>query len=141
MALAAGGALLLSGVSAGGSYAADVLPGLLVLDLGVGLAASGIFITGMAGVGHDEAGVVSGLLTTAHEVGAALVLPILSTIAVSGIGPDTIPTAADPATITSGIGDAFAAAVIITSAASLLALVALRRNDVAPGTQAAFAHH
>ena len=52
MTLGAGGALLLSGLPVDGSYLADVLPGLLLLDVGIGLAASGIFITGMAGVGH-----------------------------------------------------------------------------------------
>ena len=100
-----------------------MLPGLLLLDVGIGLAASGIFITGMAGVGHAEAGLVSGLLTTAHEIGIALVLPVLSTIAVSG-----------------SLGDAFRAATALAAAAALLALVAVRRTDVAPGSSAAFVH-
>jgi EmrB/QacA subfamily drug resistance transporter len=123
MTLGAGGALLLSGLPMNGSYLQDVLPGLLVLDVGIGLAASGIFITGMAGVQHQEAGLVSGLLTTAHEIGIALVLPVLSTIALSGT-----------------IGDAFRAATALSAAAALLALVAVRRSDVAPGSTAAFVH-
>ena len=123
MALGAGGALLLSGLEAGGSYAADVLPGLLVLDAGIGLAAAGIFITAMAGVGHAEAGLVSGLTSTAHELGAALVLPVLSTVAVSG-----------------GVDDVFRVAAAITGAAAVLALVALRRGDVAAAPHTAFAH-
>lgn len=142
MALGALGALLLSGVSAGGSYLADVLPGLLVLDVGIGLAASGIFITALSGVGEREAGLVSGLVTTSHEVGAALVLPVLSTIAVSAIGVGTLDAAAglDPVLVTQGFGDAFRAAAVIAVAAALLALAALRRSDVAPGTQPAFVH-
>jgi EmrB/QacA subfamily drug resistance transporter len=123
MTLGAGGALLLSGLPADGSYVADVLPGLLTLDVGIGLAASAIFITGMSGVGHHEAGLVSGLLTTAHEVGIALVLPVLSTIALSG-----------------SLADAFRAAAAIAGGAALLALVAVRRSDVAPGSSAAFVH-
>ncbi|MBB4661133.1 MFS transporter [Conexibacter arvalis] len=142
MTLAALGALLLSGVSPGGSYLADVLPGLLVLDLGVGLAASAIFIVGMSGVGDEEAGMVSGLLSTAHELGGALVLPVLSTIAVSGVGAATLDAASglDPVLATKGFGDAFRAAAAIALAAALLALAALRRSDVATGTPHAFAH-
>jgi EmrB/QacA subfamily drug resistance transporter len=123
MTLGAGGALLLSGLPVDGSYAADVLPGLLLLDVGIGLAASGIFITGLAGVDHHEAGLVSGLMSTSHEIGIALVLPVLSTVAVSG-----------------GVGDAFRAATAIAVAAALLALVGVRRSDVAPGSAAAFVH-
>jgi EmrB/QacA subfamily drug resistance transporter len=142
MALGALGSLLLSGVSAGGSYVADVLPGLLVLDIGIGLAAAGIFITALAGVEDERAGLVSGLTTTAHELGIALVLPVLSTIAVSRIGADT-PLAAglDPELATAGFSDAFVGAAVISLAAALLALAALRRSDVAPGSRPALAGH
>jgi hypothetical protein len=128
MALGGLGALLLSGVSAGGSYLSDVLPGLLVLDAGIGLAAAAIFITAMAGVSEEEAGMVSGLTTTAHELGIALVLPVLSTIAASR------------ELLTLGVGDAFRAAALLAFAAALLALVLLRRSDVAAGAQPAFGH-
>jgi EmrB/QacA subfamily drug resistance transporter len=142
MALGALGSLLLSGVSAGGSYLPDVLPGLLVLDLGIGLAAAGIFITALSGVEDERAGLVSGLTTTAHELGIALVLPVLSTIAVSRIGGDT-PLAAglDPELAAAGFGDAFVGAAVISLAAALLALAALRRSDVAPGSRPALAGH
>jgi EmrB/QacA subfamily drug resistance transporter len=136
------GALMLSGVSAEGSYLKDVLPGLLVLDVGVGLTASAIFITAMAGVSDDEAGLVSGLTTTSHEIGIALVLPVLSTIAVGTIGSGTLEQAqgVDPALITAGFSDAFSVAAAISLGAALLAVVALRRDDVAPGTEPAFGH-
>jgi EmrB/QacA subfamily drug resistance transporter len=141
LALGGLGALLLSGVSPDGSYASDVLPGLLVLDLGIGLAAAGIFITAMAGVDEHEAGMVSGLTTTAHEIGIALLLPVLSTIAASGIGGDGIKgPVLDPGAVTAGFSDAFSAAAAIALAAAVLALVALRRSDVAPGAQPAFGH-
>jgi EmrB/QacA subfamily drug resistance transporter len=141
MALGALGALLLSGVSPHGGYVSDVLPGLLVLDVGIGLAASGIFITAMSGVGEREAGMVSGLTATAHEIGIALVLPVLSTIAASRIGGAGIEAAlVDPGAATAGFGDAFSAAAGIALGAALLTLLALRRSDVAPGAQPAFGH-
>jgi EmrB/QacA subfamily drug resistance transporter len=142
LALGALGALLLSGVPANGSYAADVLPGMLLLDAGIGLSASGIFITAMAGVGHDEAGLVSGLATTAHEIGIALVLAVLSTIALSGTGAGTLASTAalDPEALASGLGDALRGAAAIALAACLLAAAALRRSDAGPDNQPAFAH-
>jgi EmrB/QacA subfamily drug resistance transporter len=140
MALGGLGALLLSGVSADGTYVSDVLPGLLVLDLGIGLSASGIFITAMSGVGDDEAGMVSGLVTTSHELGIALVLPVLSTVAASQIGADVATTGLDPGLVTMGFGDALRAAAAIAFAAALLALVALRRSDVTAGAAPAFGH-
>jgi predicted MFS family arabinose efflux permease len=135
MALGALGALLLSDVSVGGSYVSDVLPGMLVLDVGIGLAASGIFITAMSGVSHAEAGLVSGLTTTAHEIGIALVLAVLSSVAFGGALASL-----DAEALAGGFADGFRGAASIALAASLLAVVALRRSDVAPGTHAAFAH-
>lgn len=142
MTLAAAGALLLSGVSPDGGYLTDVLPGLLVLDAGIGLAAPAIFITALAGVDDEEAGLVSGLTTTAHELGGALILPLLSTVAVSSVGVGALDAAGDldPALVTAAFGDAFRVAAGIALGSALLALVALRRSDVAPGSAPAFAH-
>jgi EmrB/QacA subfamily drug resistance transporter len=142
MGLAALGAALLSGVPADGRYLVDVLPGLLVLDAGVGLAASGIFVTALAGAGERDAGVVSGLTATAHELGGALVLPVLSTVAMSGLGVDGVAAAAGlrPEAVVGGFADAFVAAALIAAGAAAIALVGLRRGDVAPGTAPALMH-
>jgi EmrB/QacA subfamily drug resistance transporter len=142
MSLGGLGALILSGVSPGGTYLGDVLPGLLVLDAGIGLAAAGIFITAMSGVGESEAGLVSGLTNTAHEIGIALVLAVLSTIALGGVGAGTLTGATNlnPALATDGFADAFRAAAGIAFGAAVLALTALRGSDVARGSEPAFAH-
>jgi EmrB/QacA subfamily drug resistance transporter len=143
LALGAVGALLLSGLSTGGSYPADVLPGFLVLAVGSGLTLVGVTITAMSGAGHDDAGLISGLTSTAHELGIALVLSVLSAIAASRIGGGTLQTAvgADAGALTAGFADAFRVAAVIALAAMLLTLVALRRSDVRPGAKAAFAGH
>ncbi|HEY8466089.1 MAG TPA: MFS transporter [Solirubrobacterales bacterium] len=142
MGAGAVGGLLLSGASPDGSYVTDVLPGLLVLDAGIGMAASAIFITAMAGVAEREAGMVSGLITTAHEVGIALVLPALSTVATAGLGGAALAAAAqvDPTAITAGMGDALRVAAGIAVGAALLAALALRRDDVPRDVQPAFGH-
>jgi EmrB/QacA subfamily drug resistance transporter len=142
LALGAGGSLLLSGMAAGGTYVGDVLPGFLVLGVGGGLAASGVMITAMSGAGHEDAGLISGLTTTAHELGIALVLSVLSTIAASQIGGAALESAAtaDPESLTAGFADAFRVAAAIALAGAVLAVMALKRDDVAPGTTPAFAH-
>ncbi|HEX9370608.1 MAG TPA: hypothetical protein VF897_06355, partial [Roseiflexaceae bacterium] len=62
----------------------DLLPGFLILGLGVGLAFVAASVTAMAEIRHEQAGLASGLMTTAHELGAALGVAILSAIALSG---------------------------------------------------------
>ena len=80
LALASGGALLLSGAPAHGSYASDLLPGFLVLGFGIGLVFVSVSVAAMADVGDSEAGLASGLMTTAHEVGAALGVAVLAAV-------------------------------------------------------------
>jgi EmrB/QacA subfamily drug resistance transporter len=138
--LGAAGAFWLSGLEPGGSYAADVLPGLFVLGLGIGLVSSGIVITAMSGAGEREAGLVSGLVATSHELGIALVLSVLAAIATAGVDAGAAGGAALAHAQTAGFADAFAAAALLSIAAALLALVGLRRGDVAPGPRPAFAH-
>jgi EmrB/QacA subfamily drug resistance transporter len=143
MSLGASGALLLSGLSAGGSYAGDVLPGLLVTGLGAGLSISGVMITAMSGADEQNAGLISGLTSTAHELGVTIVLAVLSTIAAGQIGGGTLDAVArtDPGLLTAGFADAFRVAATIGVGAAVLALVALRRDDVAPGSAPALAAH
>ncbi len=139
LALGGAGALLLSGLSTGGSYGTDVLPGFLTLGAGFGLAAVGITITAMSGAGRHDAGLRSGLTATAHELGIALVLSVLSTVAASRIGAGS--SAGLDAELTAGFADAFRAAAGIALGGALIALAALRRGDVPAGTQPAFAAH
>jgi predicted MFS family arabinose efflux permease len=144
LGIGAVGALLLSGLSPGGSYEVDVLPGFLLLASGAGFAVVGVTITAMAGARPDEAGLRSGLVSTAHEIGIALVLAVLSSIAASEIGGASLEAAprADAGQLTAGFADAFrVAAGVAALAAAFVALVALRRADVPAGTRPAFAAH
>jgi EmrB/QacA subfamily drug resistance transporter len=113
MVLAAAGALLLWLAPDTASYAADLLPGFCLLGLGIGLAFPAISITAMSEVGHETAGLASGMMATGHEVGAALGVAVLSAIAVG---------AGSGAGAAAGYGDAFLAAAIL---AALLAVLAL----------------
>ena len=62
-------------------FATDLLPGLLVLGLGVGMVFVAVSVTAMAGIPAQHAGVASGFLMTGHEIGAALGVAVLSAVA------------------------------------------------------------
>ena len=80
------GALLLTGVSARSGYLTAFLPGLLVVGMGTGLVFPATAITAMTGIAEDRAGLASGLMTTAHEIGAALGVAVFSAVAVAAGG-------------------------------------------------------
>src|SRR4051812_33897704 len=107
-AVAAGGTLLLSGVDAGGSYLADVLPGVVVSGLGLGVVLVAVGVSVLTGARDSETGMLSGLNTTGHEIGGALGVAVLVTIASA-----------------SGIGDAFLAAAALSMGGALVALLVL----------------
>jgi hypothetical protein len=107
-AVAATGMLLLSGAGAGGSYFADVLPGMVAVGLGLGVVLVSIAVSVLTGASDDESGMLSGLNTTGHEIGGSLGVAVLVTIASAG-----------------DMGDAFAAAGILAVASSVFALIVL----------------
>jgi EmrB/QacA subfamily drug resistance transporter len=108
--LVAGGASLLVAAPDLASYGTDVLPGFLVIGLGVGLVFPAAAIAAMSEIGEETAGLASGLVTTGHELGAAFGAAAISAVV----------TAAS--TFVAGYADGFAA---IAVAAGLVAIVAL----------------
>ena len=83
MALAAAGMVYLTGIGVDSSYAADVLPGLIVMGLGIGLVMAPAMNTATAGVGASDAGVASAMVNTAQQVGGSIGTALLSSIAAS----------------------------------------------------------
>ncbi|MFY9926777.1 MAG: MFS transporter, partial [Streptosporangiaceae bacterium] len=80
------GALLLTGVSARSGYLTAFLPGLLVVGTGTGLVLPATAITALSHIAQDRAGLASGLMTAAHEIGAALGVAVFSAVAVTADG-------------------------------------------------------
>jgi EmrB/QacA subfamily drug resistance transporter len=111
LALLAAGALILAAAPDHAGYATELLPGFLVLALGVGLVFPTASVTTMSEVSHEQAGLASGLMTTGHEVGAALGVATFSAIATAG---DTFPA---------GYGTGFLVAAIVAGVMALIALV------------------
>jgi MFS family permease len=83
MTLAAAGMVYLTGIGLDSSYAADVLPGLVVMGLGIGLVMAPAMNTATAGVDAQDAGVASAMVNTAQQVGGSIGTALLSSIAAS----------------------------------------------------------
>jgi MFS family permease len=119
--------LLLAAAPDDASYAADLLPAFVILGLGTGLVFPAASVTTMSEVHDEGAGLASGLMTTGHEVGAAIGVATFSAVA----------TAA--ATFPVGYGDGFLA---IGAAAGLLAVVFIAAlPSVRPAGEARLAMH
>jgi EmrB/QacA subfamily drug resistance transporter len=134
MALMGTGALLLTQVSAGGSYFGDIFFGLLVFGPGVGLAFVTASIAALAGVPERESGIASGLSNTAFQIGAALGVAIVTTVAVTRT--DDYLAANTGANrlvaLTEGFQSAFLAVAILAGIGTALALLLLGRPRKAP---------
>ena len=81
MALIAGAELLFARTPVDASYVRDVLPSMLLLGLGAGLGFPSVMTLAMSGATPRDAGLASGLVNTAAQVGGALGLAVLATIA------------------------------------------------------------
>jgi EmrB/QacA subfamily drug resistance transporter len=119
-AVAAIGMLFLSRVGEHGSYLRDLLPGMLVAGVGLGVAVVSVSMAILAGTRSEETGMLSGLNSTGHEIGGTLGIAIFSTIAAGG-GAILGPQAA------SGIATAFLGAALLATLASLSAIAVLPR--------------
>jgi EmrB/QacA subfamily drug resistance transporter len=125
MALMGGGSLVLTQVSVHGSYFPDIFFGLLLCGLGIGLAFVTATVAALAGVAGQEAGLASGLSNTALQIGTALGVAIVSTVAVSR-SQDYLaahPGASPLVALTEGYQSAFVACAVLAGAGLALALL------------------
>jgi EmrB/QacA subfamily drug resistance transporter len=81
--LISGGLYWLSRIPVDGTFWGNVAPGMILMGLGMGASFVSITIAATSGVPHHEAGLASGILNTAQQVGGALGLAVLTGIATS----------------------------------------------------------
>jgi EmrB/QacA subfamily drug resistance transporter len=81
MILLGGGLLWFTQISVDGSYTVDLLPGFLLIGVGLGFSFVPVSIAALSGVTGKEAGLASGLINTSQQIGGALGLAILTTAA------------------------------------------------------------
>ena len=131
MAFVAAGLLWFTQVSPGGGYVEDVLGPSLLAAVGLGFSFVTTTIAAVAGVEARESGLASGLINTSQQVGGALGLAVLATIANSRTedvlaqgGPGALPNA-----LTEGFQAAFLGGVAFALLGMVLALVLIRTSD------------
>jgi EmrB/QacA subfamily drug resistance transporter len=125
-----GGLLWFTQVSVGGSYWADLLPGFLLVAVGLGFSFVPISIAALAGVQPAEAGLASGLLNTSQQIGGALGIAALSAIATSTTESDLSTGSAQAIALTNGFQDAFIAGAIIAFVGILVSIFVVSRRDL-----------
>jgi len=125
-----GGLLWFTQVSVGGSYWTDLLPGFLLVAVGLGFSFVPISIAALAGVQPAEAGLASGLLNTSQQIGGALGIAALSAIATSTIDSDLSTGTAQAVALTNGFQDAFIAGSIIGFVGILVSVFVVSRRDL-----------
>ncbi|WP_290054022.1 MFS transporter [Amycolatopsis solani] len=129
------GLVLLTRVS--GSYFTDVLPPLLVMGFGAGVAIPALMGLAMADVPAADAGVASGLITTTQQVGAAIGTAVLASVAASrtaSLGGDHREALAAGFRLAYGVSAGF-----LLAAVALGAAVLARRKSTVPETEACVA--
>ena len=126
-------------VSPGGSYLRDLLPGFLVLAIGMGFSFVPITIAGMAGVHESQTGLASGLINTSQQIGGALGIAVMSAVATSTTTDALVSGTAQPEALVDGFRVAFwvAAGVAFAGIAATLALIRGERIEAAPALEAA----
>jgi MFS family permease len=130
MALLAGGLLLFTQISVDGTYVADLLPGFLLIGVGLGFAFVPVSIAALAGVPPVEAGLASGLINTSQQIGGALGVAILTTVSTTRT-ENLLADGADTAVaLTDGFSLAFWVGVAFAGISILATLLALKRTDL-----------
>jgi EmrB/QacA subfamily drug resistance transporter len=102
MAIASVGMVLLTQLGVDSAYASDVLPGLLLFALGLGLVFAPAMSGATLGVDAADAGVASAMVNTSQQVGGSIGTALLSTLASSAAGDFVATHAAGPATLQAG---------------------------------------
>jgi EmrB/QacA subfamily drug resistance transporter len=129
------GLLMFTQVSVDGSYWADLFPGFLVLGVAIPFAFVPITIAALAGTKPQEAGLASGLINTSQQIGGAVGIALLSTIAFSTSDDKIASGAAVPVALTDGFVNAFWAGAVIAFAGVLVSIFMVRGRDLRPQEQ------
>ena len=137
MAVLTLGLLLFTQVSVDGSYVSDLLPGFLLVAFGLAFCFVPISIAALAGVRQAEAGLASGLINTSQQIGGAVGIALLSSIAISRTESELVSGVAQPEALTSGFQIAFWVGAAIAAVGVVAALVLIRQEEIAPAGEAA----
>ncbi len=130
MAALTAGLVYFTQVSVHGTYLSDLLPGFLLVGVGLGFSFVPISIAALAGVRPAEAGLASGLFNTTQQIGGALGIAVLSTIATSRTSHALADGTAPPSALVHGFTSAFVVGAGIAAAGIVAALTLIRSDEL-----------
>ncbi|MGP4111430.1 MFS transporter [Streptomyces sp. 4N509B] len=122
LTLATVGQALLLGTEVGGGYAGDVLPTLLLCAAGYGLALVPLVVAAVHGVDRADTGAASGILNSGQQVGGAIGVAVLATLASSRLTDELASGTTGPDALLSSYQEAFLAGTVLTAVAAVIAL-------------------
>jgi EmrB/QacA subfamily drug resistance transporter len=131
LALLTGGMIFYSQIPVNGSYVSDLLPGYLMVGVGIAFAFVPVSIAALAGVGEREAGLASGLINTSQQIGGAVGVAVASTVFTSRFNTLTHEGKPVPTALTHGYAAAFWALAVFGALAIVAALTLIRREELA----------
>jgi MFS family permease len=127
-----GGLLVLSGATATSTFSGTLLPAFLIAAFGIGIAMVSLSIAAFAGIGEQDYGVAAGLYNTSGQIGGAVGVAILSTVAYSYIrgAPVGAGQHALRAVLASAYTRGFGAGLALVGAALAVTVLAIRQHHV-----------
>jgi MFS family permease len=114
-----------------GSYVSDLLPGYLMVGVGIAFSFVPVSIAALAGVAEREAGLASGLINTSQQVGGAIGTAVASTVFTSHFKTLRADGRSLADALTHGYGYAFWALAFFGFAAIIAAVTLIRRDEMA----------
>ena len=141
LALATVGLLLFARAPQDGSFAIDIMPGMILLGLGAGIALNPLLLAAMGDVEPSESGLASGLVNTAFMMGGALGLAVLASLAASQTGASLAAGTERGAALLAGYRAAFLAGACFAALGAVLGAVLLRPREGSAASEAAVSAH
>ena len=123
LALVAGGLVWFSQISVGGGFTTDILGPSLLAAVGLGFAFVTTTIAAVSGIEDREQGLASGLINTSQQIGGALGLAVLATVANSRTDDVVAAAGGDPAALPGALVEGFQSAFLGAAAIALVGLV------------------
>jgi EmrB/QacA subfamily drug resistance transporter len=131
LGLAALGLLLFARAPVDGTFVVDVLPSMILLGLGAGMAFNPVLLAAMGDVPQEEAGLASGVVNTAFMMGGALGLAVLASLAASRTDSLVASGSGELEALTGGYHAAFLVGAIFAASAAAIGAALLRPRDLA----------
>jgi len=129
LVLAAVGLLLFARAPQDGTFVVDIMPGMVLLGLGAGIALNPLLLAAMGDVEPSESGLASGLVNTAFMMGGALGLAVLASLAAAQTGTALLDGTERGAALLTGYRAAFLAGACFAALGAVLGAALLRPRE------------